>query len=42
MVDEAAQKAKEEYLKKYLSKDDKSVTKKKHKKKKNIGTGFGF
>ncbi|VDK41166.1 unnamed protein product [Gongylonema pulchrum] len=34
MVDEAAKKAREEYLKKYLSSDDKSVKKKKPKKRK--------
>ncbi|VDO54060.1 unnamed protein product [Onchocerca flexuosa] len=39
-MDDAAKKAREEYLKKYLSKDDKQSTKK-HKKKKNK-TGIGL
>lgn len=38
-MDDAAKKAREEYLKKYLSKDDKQSAKK-HKKKKKTGIGF--
>lgn len=38
MMDDAAKKARDEYLKKYLSKDDKQLKKKR--KKKKSGTGF--
>uniref|UniRef100_A0A915Q5A8 BUD13 homolog n=1 Tax=Setaria digitata TaxID=48799 RepID=A0A915Q5A8_9BILA len=40
LMDDAAKKAREEYLKKYLSKDDKQAVKKQKKKKKKIGIGL--